>query len=216
MKRSNSRFKPNRPHVAIACGLAIMLALSGCASTPNRPLQSSAREAFPDLSQAVSGNEAPAEAMKVAVYEAGFEDVFRVASVSASQAQLNVEQVDKKNGLIFATRDAMLLPGISAYDQPSPHRFFYVISVTELDAKRSQVRVVAKVQAECQNSVEGGNRALLGALSFGMSEIALAPIRHACERITHTRWAQGTWTAALEMGQFQVFMRNNLLAAGLL
>lgn len=215
MKHRNSRFKPNRPHVAIACGLAIMLALSGCASTPDRPLQSSAREAFPDLSQAVSGNGVPAEAMKVAVYEAGFEDVFRVASVSASQAQLNVEQADKKNGLIFATRDAMLLAGVTAYDQPAPHRFFYVISVTELDAKRSQVRVVAKVQAECKK-IQGGGRALMGIFSFGMSELAFAPVNKNCERVTQTRWAQGTFTAALEMGQLQVFMRNNLLAAGLL
>lgn len=215
MKRRNGRYKPNRPHVAIACGLAIMLALSGCATSPDRPLQSSAREAFPDMSQAASGNEVPAEAMKVAVYEAGFEDVFRVASVSASQAQLNVEQVDKNNGLIFATRDAMLLAGVTAYDQPSPHRFFYVISVTELDAKRSQVRVVAKVQAECKK-IRGGGRAAMGILSFGMSELAFAPVNKSCDRVTQTRWAEGTHTAALELGQFQVFMRNNLLAAGLL
>lgn len=214
MKR-NSRFKRNRPHVACACALAIMLALSACATSPDRPLQTSARQVFSDTSQAVSGNGVAAEAMKVAVYEAGFEDVFRVASVSASQAQLNVEQVDKKSGLIFATRDAMLLPGVSAYDQPVPHRFFYVISVTELDATRSQVRVVAKVQSECKK-VRGGGRAVMGIFSFGMSEIALAPLNHTCDKVSQIRWAQGTHTAALELGQFQVFMRSNLLAAGLL
>lgn len=204
-----------RRALALAAGMLVLLC-SGCTSlymTKEVPLATT-DQAYPHLA-APNKAEIPPEATKMAVYEAAFEDVFRFANVSASQAQFEVETVDAGKGLIFATRSTMMSPFQQYAPPPSPHRFFYAIQVKELAAKRTEVRIMAKVQGKCQTS-NGAFRAFTGVFTLGVSEMALAPISAECKAITVPGWALGFHSTEQEMGQFQTFLRNNLLVAGLL
>ncbi|CAN5269774.1 hypothetical protein BH10PSE17_BH10PSE17_28770 [soil metagenome] len=183
--------------------------MAGCATPPAQLVQ--VHEAFPDPSQVATGTGIPPEATKSAIYEASFEDVFRVANVSASQAQLNVEEVQKKAGQIFATRSAM----ITFQQSSTAARFYYVISVKELAAKRTQVRIAAKVQGKCE-TIGSGFRVFTGVLTLGVSELGLGPLASQCKELSTPNWALDKFSAETEMGQFQTFMRNSLIASGLM
>ncbi len=191
------------------------LVFAGCTTTAAQ-LQT-VHEAFPDPVQVASGADIPTEAAKTMVYEVAFEDVFRLASLSASQAQLNVEDVQKRDGFIFATRSAMLMPPVGNQGT-TPHRFFYVISIKELAARRTQVRIAAKVQGKCER-LTGGARAIFAVTSFGITEAMLAGLGNPqaeCDALNSPNWALDKRSAEPEMAQFMVFLRNNLLAARLL
>ncbi|CAN5255699.1 hypothetical protein BH09PSE6_BH09PSE6_12590 [soil metagenome] len=188
----------------------VLLSCFACCPTPAAQL-AEVQEVFPDAAQVSSGVGIPPEAMKTAVYEASFEDVFRVANVSASQAQLNVEDVQKKAGQIFATRSVM----ITFQQDSTAARYFYLISVKEMAAKRTQVRIAAKVQGKCER-LGAGFRAFTGVFTLGVSEIALAPMASQCKDLSSPNWALDRLSAETEMAQFQTFMRNSLIAAGLM
>jgi len=202
----------------VALILALAAAAAGCASSPKVQL-ADVREVFTDPKQLASGAGVPAEATKTAVYEVPFEDVFRLANISASQAQLSVEEVQKNAGLIFATRAIMKSAAGFGTGAPTPHRFFYAISVQELGPKSTRVRVMAKLQGKCETDVEfwgGPTYTLLAIGSVGIGPLMGSSINKQCEALRVPHWAINQDSAETEISQFFVFLRNNLLAARLL
>jgi hypothetical protein len=201
-----------RPCAGLIGGLALAGLLGACAPMQQNTLQEHARTAFPDLPGVVTGQGVPSTAMKVADYAVSYDDAFRAANISVSQAQLNVEEVDKKKGQILATREAQQM---GSNGRPIETRYFYAISVTELGAKRSRVRIVAKVQAPCF-AYNSAQRLMYDVGSFGTTELvnaAVFPVFKDCKEYQQPNWPHAT---PPELGQFQVFVRSNLLAAGLL
>jgi len=201
-----------RSRAALIGALVLPGLLVGCIPLQRNTLRDHAREAFPDLSGVVTGNGVPNSATKVADYAVSYDDAFRAANVSVSQAQLNVEEVEKGKGSILATREAQQAGGDG---QPRVTRYFYAISVTELDGKHSRVRIVVKVQAPCY-AYSPVQRLLYDVGSFGATEAVnatVAPVFANCKDQEQPNWPPAT---PPELAQFQVFVRNNLLAAGLL
>lgn len=193
-------------------GLMLAVLLAACMPMQQNTLQDHVREAFPDLPSVATGQGVPSTATKVADYSVSYDDAFRAANMSVSQAQLNVEEVDNKHGAILATREAQ---EVGSNGKPSETRYFYAISVTELGAKRSQIRIVVKVQAPCF-AYNPAQRIMYGVGSLGFTELAnlaLPDIMKDCKEYEQPNWPHAT---PPELGQFQVFVRNNLLAAGLL
>lgn len=197
------------------------LCMAGCISTPPLADLAPLEDVFPQAPAEAEYASIPQQAVKTAVYEAPFEDVFRLASVSASQAQLNVERVDRQGGVILATRATMMAPDtVMNGGELLPHRYYYVIRVKELESRRTEVRVAAKVQGTCR--ITGGkNRAILGVMSLGMSEVAGAGALFgaedkACREVMTPRWAAGRQSTEPELANVQTFLRNHLLAQGLI
>lgn len=203
----------------VALILASAAAAAGCATVTKVEL-AEVRDVFSDRSQLATGNGVPPEASKTAVYDVPFEDVFRLTNLSASQAQLSVEDVQKNAGIILATRSVMKDPS-GMGSAPTPHRFFYAVSVQELAPKSTRVRVVAKMQGKCQTSTEsvpGGSAmyAFVTVSTLGLGHMALAPLDKRCKELRQPHWATDKDSAEQELSQFFIFLRNNLLAARLL
>lgn len=201
-----------RPRAGAMGGLALAVLLGGCAPMQQNTLRDYASEAFPDLSGVADGQGVPNTATKVADYPVSYDDAFRAANMSVSQAQLNVEKVDARKGTILATREAQQVGGDG---RPVETRYFYAISVTELGAKRSRIRIVAKMQAPCY-AYSPAQRLMYDVGSLGATELinaTLAPVFQDCKEHEQPNWPRATLQ---ELGNFQVFVRNNLLAAGLL
>src|SRR3569833_493054 len=219
----NFEFRRNRPislfslsavrwHAALIGGPMLAVLLVGCTPMQRNTVQNHAREAFPDLSGVVTGNGVPESATKVADYAVSYDDAFRAANESVSQAQLNVEEVENKKGSILATREAQQAGGDG---QPRVVRYFYAISVTALAANHSRVRIVAKTQAPCY-AYSPVQRLMYDVGSLGLTETentTLVPVFANCKDYERPNWPPAT---PPELAQFQVFVRNNLLAAGLL
>lgn len=194
------------------------LALSACMSAPSlQPKQfMTLRQAFPDPATRMPPTTLP-DAAVFSAFDASFEDVFRLASVSASQAQFHVEEQYKSEGLILASRSVLMRPHGTAAEkaQPSwastPHLYFYAISIRELGPKQTEVRLAAKVQGKC-----GLWPASLKFASLGIGVPMMNQENAHCEELSKGMWATDAHTSAAEMKQFLIFLRNNLLAAGLI
>ena len=146
-----------------------------------------------------SGSDEPpkdSKAIKTNIFDASYEEVFRAASVSTSQAQFEIQSEDKHRGVILATRE------VQGSGYWFPRIFFYSIRLKELGPKRTKVTIVAKVQAACTRFNWGG----------------ASETNALCDKVSKGAWADlgGIFLAAPELSQFMIFVRNNLLAAGAL
>jgi hypothetical protein len=160
-----------------------------------------AEEAF-DPSHTTGGP--PADSIKKVVFDASYEEVFRAASIAATQAQWEIEKQDKHAGIVLAKRLVDNEPiGVSWGTERSTHVHFYRISVTELGAKQTEVAIVAKVQAHCS---------LMKHRLLGPSRDKIDKDNDYCRKLAAGMW-QGVAGSA-EVSQFVVFLRNNLIAAG--
>jgi len=152
----------------------------------------------------------PQDNMLSSVYEASFEDVFRLAKVSASQAQFLIEKSDKNNGLIYASKSTRLGVHIAS-KTPSEQvggrtggtvnseRRYFLIRVKELTGESTEVTIANKVQYEC--TVQTGNPIVDPTPCYQMSEV---------------HWPVGPQKDSTPMEMFHQFLNNNLISAGLL
>ncbi len=155
---------------------------------------------------------AASNAIRKGLFAASYEDVFRAATVAASQAQLNVERADKSKGLILATRSVPMVPAGTDYLRPTEHIFYYAITVKELEPKQSEVTIASKVQGQCSMAPVG----TVTVFSLGTATAHALKLNEKCTSLSNGMWAVGTHGSGRELGQFQTFLRNNLIAAGVL
>ncbi len=203
------------PIFKVLIGFFAILATAGCAGARLQPDRlMGIQDAFPKGTD-TSPPAAFSEAAKTNVLEAPYEDVFRAASVAASQAQFNVEHVQKSRGLILASRPVKMRPHGTSADYPewqiTDHAYFYAVSVRELGPKRTEVRISAKVQGRC-----GMWSAGMYVMTGGLGTAYFNEQNARCRELSSGMWAIGSHNTAQEMGQFLTFLRNNLLAAGML
>jgi hypothetical protein len=156
-----------------------------------------AEEAF-DPSHTSDGP--PPNWIKKVVLDASYEEVFRAASIAATQAQWDVEKQDKHAGIVLAKRlvESEAVP-VSWGSERTTHAHFYRISVTELAGKQTEVAIVGKVQAYC-------------VIQHGLTGLHAGKDNENCQKL-----AAGMWQSVAEspeVSQFVVFLRNNLIAAG--
>lgn len=159
----------------------------------------------------------PFDSVKKSVFEAPYEDVFRAVSVAASQAQFNVESTDKKSGVIRATRTVAVKNRVGGGS--ATRIYYYEIVVKEMGAESTEVTVFSKYQESCTRS-SGFTWTMVSLLTFGIALptalIAYPVERRQCNRAAELQWATEDYNSLQEMGQLMTFIRNNLIAAGVL
>lgn len=201
--------------ISRACGLFFLCAaLIGCSMGRIVP------ERFMTVDQAfdpAGGYTPPAEnpdAMKKSIFNVPFEDVYRAVEVSMSQAQFNVESENKAGGVILATRTVEMPIGIYYSDMSTPYRhtFFYAASVKELGPRKTEVTIAAKVQGQCGV----GNKAAITLMTMGVTAGSVGTWEENCFKLAGGMWVAGKYHQDKEFGQFLTFVRNNLIAAGVL
>lgn len=148
----------------------------------------------------------PVDSYKKVVFEAPYEDVFRIAEVSATQAMFNIESVDKAKGLIFALKVTQE-PGVwnySACGSPrNDKRYFYAIRVKETGPTTTEVTILSKAQgASCYAGGASVGTAVGTGLGVFNKDKAVA-------------YASVHWSTNLQdLLQYVTLMRNNLIASG--
>jgi hypothetical protein len=158
-------------------------------------------EAYSSKDYLQNTEQIPQDSFKKMLFQAPYEDVFRAASVSASQAQFSVEEEKKAEGVILATRTAkeqppQIYPMSPVNQQPHQRNYYYAILVKEKGPKSTEVVIMAKVQGKC------------------LTELLISPA--VCKAYATPHWASGHDNAMQDLNQFIVFLRNNLIAAGLI
>ena len=185
--------------------MATAVLVGGCASATSidlLPKVHSAEEAFAESAHGVQPPQG-SPAAKSAVFEASFEQVYRAASVSTSQALFEVEKEDTRTGRIFAKRIVEREPiSVSWGTETATHTYFYLITVKELAPKRSEVAILARVTAPCR-------------LSHSYDRIAASAEKLQADDDRCRALAAGTWAGGAEpqLSQFMILVRNNLIAA---
>lgn len=186
-----------RPRLSYAI-LSLWVLLAGCATTTLPERWSTAKDAFPSKADMIP----PADktgVFEVTSFTAPYEDVYRAASVSASQAMLDVTAESKDDGYILAEQIPQGKPGI---------HYYYAITVDELGPKQSRVTIMSKMQAQCVILGSGYSIATLGILPA--AQHATGETDEACRENSQVHWG-GDPT---QFKQFMSFVRNNLIAAG--
>lgn len=203
-----------------ACALFCASLALGCTTVPDGGnfRFKSAVELFEE-SAAMDWSTIPAEANQMTVLPVAFADAFRAATVSATQAQFNIEKIDARQGRLLALRDLR-----AAWNPGNPNsitsmRYGYLIQLREQGPKLTEVRIAAKVQAYCE-AVSGAGRVFFAVTTFGITEAVDGAntwsANDRCKALPAGIWARRPLDSQQEMGQFMNFVRNNLLAAGLL
>jgi hypothetical protein len=178
----------------------MILALSGCRS--HLPANfATVEEAFPPAETKTPAN-IPSDSIKRSIFEVPFEDVFRAVMVSVSQVQMNIESNDKNKGIILATRTIEVPPpfhsDLGDNRRPKQRNYYYKIMVIEKGPKSTEVIAFAKTQGSCTDwSIDA---------AFGSP----------CPKYAALHWAQNQDSSARELTQLMTFIRNNLIAAGLI
>jgi len=189
-------FAANRTCAQLLAVVSLLL-VTGCVTWIILPEHwASAKEAFPDKKSTNPPHEKQ-DAYVVAKFRAPYEDVYRAALVSASQALFNVTEENKREGYILAER-------ITTTQGGQPVHYYYAIRIDEIHAKESHVTLAAKAQRMCKFIMGVG--------------------KDACTRVSELHWVDERLEIAeypnpegtkAEMNQLIVFIRNNLIAAGL-
>jgi hypothetical protein len=152
---------------------------------------------------------APPESMQKIVFNAPFEDVYRAANVSVSQVQWLIQKESKAQGIILAIQILEMLPPVTtancplnggANSRPRQRNYYYAVVIKEKGPKSTEITAVAKVQGGCEH------KACFAAPSNN----------RACEAYASLHWATRDDSALPQLTQFMTFIRNNLIAAGLL
>src|SRR3990172_4127802 len=144
--------------------LTLLLLVSCSAWHPAR--FASVQEAYVGGEHLAEPSPAPVDSRKKALFDVPYEDMYRAASVSASQAQMSIEWEDKAKGQILAVRVTKGLMPQKSFMQPGNRRpqdkyFFYSIVVRERGPRSTEVSITAKTQGRCiTESVDlGGDKA---------------------------------------------------------
>ena len=150
----------------------------------------------------------PVDSYKKVAFEAPYEDVFRVAKVSATQAMFNVESVDKSKGLILAMK-ATQEQGVWNYNAcgtpKNDKRYFYAIKVIETGSTTTEVIILSKTQgASCYAG--GASVGTVVGKGFGLFN------KKKAEAYASVHWS----TNLQDLLQFLTLIRSNLIAAGLI
>lgn len=199
----------------LAASSICMVLLVACASAPVAFRMKSAAAMFGPVAQ-VDWQAAEPDAVRRSLIAAPFADVQRAAMVAATQAQLNIEQEDKRSGVLLATRDVRAEWNPGNHNSVTDMRYAYLILVRETGPRTTEVLIASKVQANCR-PYSGMERTLFAVTTLGISEAAgLGGGNARCQSIAEGMWAQGQVGSQQEMGQFMNFLRNNLIAAGAL
>jgi len=183
--------------------VASMFIAGGCVTWVYlQPQVHTAEEAFAESSRDVQPPQG-SPAVKSAVFDASFEQVYRAASVSTSQALFELEKEDARAGRIFAKRIAEheAIP-VSWGTESTTHTYFYKITVKELAPKKSEVTILARVTATC-------------ALSHSIDRMMSTAEKLEADDNHCRALSAGTWAgnAQPQLSQFMVLVRNNLIAA---
>lgn len=164
-------------------------------------------EVFPPDKPPILPPDIPSDSYKKMVFNAPYEDVYRAAEVSATQAILSIESSDKAKGVIKAE----LIKQITAGEW----HYFFEIALKEIGPKSTEVIVTSKEQGSCNIRTQG-YVCCLGIMTVGLA-LAMEPARNKkCEEISSVRWATGNTNVMQEMTNLMTFIRNNLLQAGVI
>lgn len=189
--------------------------LAACTTGPGVVRMKSATEMF-GAAASVNWQDAEPDAVRRTLLAAPFADVQRAAMVAASQAQFNIEQEDKRGGVLLATRDVRGEWNPGNHNSVTNIRYSYLIVVREAGPRSTEVRIGAKVQADC-TPYSGIGRTVFAVTTLGISEATgMGEGNARCQRMADGTWAKGQGGSQQEMGQFMNFLRNNLIAAGAL
>ncbi len=199
MRNLESATAARRGHTWLGVVLSLAFLTGGCATTlPEH--WSNAKEAYPGTQAMVPPADKPG-AFEGATFSTAFEDTYRAASVSASQAMFDVTDEDKSAGYILAEQVPQGKPGL---------HYYYAIKIDELGAKKSRVTIMSKVQIQCVTFNAATDIATLGllpAVQHGTGETD-----EKCRENSEVHWGGD----AGQIKQFMSFVRNNLIAAGVL
>jgi hypothetical protein len=119
-----------------------------------------------------------------------------------------VEVEDKTKGVIFATRTIQATPypivPTCQYSQslngvPQQRNYYYAIVLKEQGAKSTEVTVLALAQGRC----------ITGACARFLDG-------EECMKYSSVHWAMSLESSMTELNQVLIFIRNNLIAAGLM
>jgi hypothetical protein len=187
--------------------IGIVFLLAACGAPFRVPQQfSSSTEVFKSNDIDTLQKNAPAESVLRIAYSAPYEDVFRIVEVSAAQAQLLVEDKNKDNGLIFASKTIPIEKVIWSFvDQKwntggwiHSEKRFYLIRVEELSGENTAVTIFSKVQFECSGGEE---------FEKNYDE---------CRNVSVPHWPSHKQRNTREMEVIHNFIKNNLISAGLI
>ena len=187
-----------------------LCALGGCDPTARwSPLRfATLEEAFPYANLFDSTAGIPNDSIKKNLFNAPYEDVFRAVSISVSKAQMLLEKEDKKTGVILAVRMIQAPPppglpncvlALQGNTRPQQRNYYYAILVREKGPKSTEVTAVAKAQGRC----------IYGPCLQG-------PPPSTCHEYASVHWATAHENSLQELSQLMIFIRNNLIQAGLL
>lgn len=190
--------------MAILVGVAVM---AGCLSAIRHPQDGMASvESVYATSEIESLNDkAPSGSKKATLFTASYEDVYRAAFVSASQIQIDIETENKSKGLVLGTRVVEAIPLVPRCPNSErfngvglPRKYFYAIVVKEKGAKSTEVLATVKVQGACWTG------------------LCVKSADMACTHYSTPHWADLGENPEKELTQLITFIRNNLIAAGVL
>lgn len=203
--------KANRRNVmnVLFC-VALFVFLNGCFPRgivlPDR--FSTLKEVYPsdDVFDNLEG--IPADSYKRATYQAPFEDVFRIANVSATQAMMSVESINKTTGIIYAMKVTQE-PGVWNYNAcgsaKNEKRYFYAIKVSETGPEATEILVLSKAQgAACY----AGGASIGTVVGSGMGLFK----KDEAEAYATVHWS----TKLQDLLEYFNLIRNNLIAEGLI
>jgi hypothetical protein len=193
----------------LVCGTLFILflfTLEGCGGGMWLPQRfGTVGEAYLSRDYLQSIEHIPSESYQKSMFNAPYEDVYRAVSVSASQAQLNIKKENKAEGLIFAEQALKINPPTDllncpannfANNKPALWYYYYAIVIKEKGPKSTEVTAMAKAQGRCHTGGCWGN--------------------DNCPHYSAIHWASGPDSAMTNLSQLMIFIRNNLIAAGLL
>lgn len=191
-------------------GVALFVFLNGCFPRgivlPER--FSTLKEVYPsdDVFDNLEG--IPPDSYKRATYQAPYEDVFRIANVSATQAMMSVESINKTTGIIYAMKVTQE-PGVWNYNAcgsaKNEKRYFYAIKVSETGPEATEILILSKAQgAACY----AGGASIGTVVGSGMGLFK----KDEAEAYATVHWS----TKLQDLLEYFNLIRNNLIAEGLI
>ena len=167
---------------------------------------STLKEAYPsdDVFDNLEG--VPPDSYKKVTYQAPYEDVFRIANISATQAMFSVESINKSAGIIYAMKITQE-PGVWNYSAcgsaKNEKRYFYAIKISETGSETTEIIVLAKAQgAACY----AGGASVGTVVGSGMGLFK----KDEAEAYASVHWS----TKLQDLLEYFNLIRNNLIAEG--
>lgn len=197
------------------CLLGLVAVLGGCAHDIYPERIDAVHEVYPGGLVGTDYDAAPIESKAESIIPAGYADIYEVVRRSMAQNQWNTQREDAKSGQLLATK----ITREQAWNIGMTDRhYFFAVSVSELGPKKTQIRVTAKTQRRCAHTGPMG-RTVMAVSTLGLSEGKesfgmVGDETYQCKEVmSKARWALDVRG---ELNQLMVFVRNNMIAAGLM